>query len=95
MTQTRMNNLITLHVHKQRTDALDLKAIAKEFTQYLTLYSVNMTCNLKKSIIQWESVCICICLRPRRGSLSAQSVVLHCKKRTTKVRVWKVLISVV
>ena len=30
--------------------------------QYLTLYSVNMTYNLKKSIIQWESVCICICL---------------------------------
>ena len=29
--------------------------------QYLTLYSVNMTYNLKKSIIQWESVCICIC----------------------------------
>ena len=32
MTQTRMNNLITLHVHKARTDALDLKAIANEFT---------------------------------------------------------------
>ena len=44
--------------------------------QYLTLYSVNMTYNLKKSIIQWESVCIRICLRPRRGSLSAQCVVL-------------------
>ena len=27
-------------------------------SQYLTLYSVNMTYNLKKSIIQWESVCI-------------------------------------
>ena len=24
MTQARMNNLITLHVHKERTDALDL-----------------------------------------------------------------------
>ena len=44
--------------------------------QYLTLYSVNMTYNLKKSIIQWESVCICICLRPRHGSLSVQCVVL-------------------
>ena len=44
--------------------------------QYLTLYSVNMTYNLKKSIIQWESVCICLCLRPRHGSLSAQCVVL-------------------
>ena len=44
--------------------------------QYLTLYRVNMTYNLKKSIIQWESVCICICLRPRRGSFSAQCVVL-------------------
>ena len=32
MTQTRMNNLITLYVHKERTDALDLKAIANEFT---------------------------------------------------------------
>ena len=32
MTQTRMDNLITLHVHKERTDALDLKAIANEFT---------------------------------------------------------------
>ena len=30
MTQTRMNNLNTLHV--ERTDALDLKAIASEFT---------------------------------------------------------------
>ena len=44
--------------------------------QYLTLCSVNMTYNLKKSIIQWESVCICICLRPRHGSLSVQCVVL-------------------
>ena len=35
-----------------------------------------MTYNLKKSIIQWESVGICICLRPRRGSFSAQCVVL-------------------
>ena len=32
MTQTRMNNLITLHVHKERTDAHDLKAIANGFT---------------------------------------------------------------
>ena len=47
--------------------------------QYLTLYSVNMTYNLKKSIIQWESVCICFCLRPRCGSLSAQCVVLRHK----------------
>ena len=36
-----------------------------------------MTYNLKKSIIQWESVCICICLRPKRESLSAQCVVLY------------------
>ena len=47
------------------------------FIQFLTLYSVNMTYNLKKSIIQWEYVCICICLCPWRGSLSAQCVVLH------------------
>ena len=32
MTQMRINNLITLHVHKERTDALDLKAIANAFT---------------------------------------------------------------
>ena len=32
MTQTRMNDLITLHVHKERKDALDLKAIANELT---------------------------------------------------------------
>ena len=31
MTLARMNNLITLHVQKERTDALDLKAIANEF----------------------------------------------------------------
>ena len=45
--------------------------------QYLTLYSVTMTYNLKKSIIQWEYVCICICLHPRHGSLSKQCVVLY------------------
>ena len=32
MTQKRMNNLITLHSHKERTDALELEAIANEFT---------------------------------------------------------------
>ena len=32
MTQTRMNNLITLHVHKERINALDLQAIGNEFT---------------------------------------------------------------
>ena len=32
MTQTGMNNPITLHIHNERTDALDLKAIANEFT---------------------------------------------------------------
>ena len=32
VTQTRINNLITIHVQKERTDALDLKAIANEFT---------------------------------------------------------------
>ena len=35
--------------------------------------------NLKKSITQWESVCICICLHPRHESLSAQCVVLLLK----------------
>ena len=33
--------------------------------QYLTLYSLNMTYNLEKSIFQWEPVCICICLLHR------------------------------
>ena len=32
MTQTRMNNFVTLHVHKERTDALDLKEIANKLT---------------------------------------------------------------
>jgi len=31
MSKTRLNNLMTLHVHKQRTDALDLTKIAEEF----------------------------------------------------------------
>ena len=48
---------------------------AAKCVMYLTLCSVNMTYNLKKSIIQWESVYICICLRPQRRSLSAQCVV--------------------
>ena len=30
--ETRMNNLIILHVHKERTDALDLKAITNELS---------------------------------------------------------------
>ena len=40
MTQTRMNNLITLHVHKERTDALDLKAIANKFTARMHVWKV-------------------------------------------------------
>ena len=31
MTQERLNNLLLLYVHSERTDALDLVAIAKEF----------------------------------------------------------------
>ena len=31
MSQTRLNNLMTLHVHKLRTDALDSSKIAEEF----------------------------------------------------------------
>jgi len=31
MTECRLNNLFLLHVHKSRTDALDLKVIAREF----------------------------------------------------------------
>ena len=54
MTQTRMNNLITLHVHKGRTDALDLKAIANEITAQETndkgacLESFNFSCVVSK-----------------------------------------------
>ena len=31
MSQDRLNHLMTLHVHKELTDALDLKAVATEF----------------------------------------------------------------
>jgi len=31
MTQTRLNNLMILHVHKDMSDALDVRKIAKEF----------------------------------------------------------------
>ena len=60
-----------------------------KLVQYLTLYSVNMTYNLKKSIIQRESVCICLCLHPQRGSLSAQCVVLswQLQKQIVKNRI--------
>ena len=40
LTQTRMNNRITLHVHKEKTDALDLKAIANEFTANVHVWKV-------------------------------------------------------
>ena len=52
MTQTRMNNLITFHVHKERTDALDLKAIANEFAARneqrtgACLESFNFSCHV-------------------------------------------------
>ena len=58
--------------------ALTLQFMYDEVSiQHLTLYSINMTYNFEKSIILWESVCICICLHPRLGSLSAQCVVLY------------------
>ena len=41
MTQTRMNNLITLHVHKERTDALDLQESNDEGA---CLESFNFSC---------------------------------------------------
>lgn len=31
MSQDRLNHLMILHVHKERTDGLDLKAVATEF----------------------------------------------------------------
>ena len=63
-------------VHSERPKVCSYQPKKQQCQQYLTLYGVNMTYTLKKSIIQWESVYICICLRPRRGSLSAQCVVL-------------------
>ena len=49
MTQTRMNNFITLHIHKERTGALDLKAIANEFTaRNERLESFNFSCVVSK-----------------------------------------------
>ena len=34
MTQARLNQLMTLHVHKDRTDALDLTEIVNEFASW-------------------------------------------------------------
>ena len=54
MTQTRMNNLITLHVLNERTDALDLKAIANEFAarnEGACLESFNFSCVTYTSIL--------------------------------------------
>ena len=34
MTQTRLNNLMMLHIHKDQTDKLDICDIAKEFVAY-------------------------------------------------------------
>ena len=31
MTQERLNNLLILHVHKERTDSLDVKEVANDF----------------------------------------------------------------
>ena len=45
MTQTRMNNPITLHVHKEGTDALDLKAHCKKGA---CLESFNFSCVVSK-----------------------------------------------
>ena len=36
MTQTMLNNLMMLHIHKDRTDKLDICDIAKEFVAYVT-----------------------------------------------------------
>ena len=52
MTQTRMNNLITLHVHKERTDAPNLKAIASSLQemnhQSACLECFNFSCVVSK-----------------------------------------------
>ena len=54
MTQMRMNNLITSHVHKERTDTLDLKLFANKFTAIKTndegscLESFKFSCVVSK-----------------------------------------------
>ena len=34
MTQKRLNHLIVMHIHKERTDQLDLSSIANEFVSF-------------------------------------------------------------
>ena len=34
MKQERLNNIMMLHVHKDRTDSLDLREVANEFVSY-------------------------------------------------------------
>ena len=64
------------HILWLKTGFSAVKQLESMTEQYLTLYSVMMTYNFKKSIIQWESVCTCTCLHPWLGSFSAQCVVL-------------------
>ena len=33
MTQQRLNHCMILHIHQERTDAIDVNSIAKEFAQ--------------------------------------------------------------
>ena len=48
MCQDRLNYLMILHVHKERTDALDLKEVANEFVglNIDIAYSVNFNFSL-------------------------------------------------
>ena len=51
MTQTRMNSLLSLHVHKERTDALDLKqsrmsSLQETNDEDVCLESFELNCEL-------------------------------------------------
>jgi len=59
MRQDRLNYLMILHVHKERTDALDLKEVANEFVglNIDIAYSVNFYFSLLcPSCVYWSAV---------------------------------------
>ena len=46
MTQQHLNHCFILHVHRQKTDSLDLKEIAQEFIQKEDKHFLENTINL-------------------------------------------------
>ena len=56
MNQVRLNNIMVLHVHKDRTDALNLIEIANEFVSgsehRLTIFGKFENIDLRRSEIQ-------------------------------------------